>query len=208
MTFVRTHHVCPAPHQVPSLREKQRKNPTKEKSKRAAAPTWGGHWPSGRPAPGPHGGRLAGPAPGPHGGRLAGPAPGPHGGRLAYGLRAARLRTPLPTLVCSKTWPRNGVPGAEQHTRLCGGPGPILVPSWTLGPWVQRQKPSSDLPPGRPLTGRRSRGRVEPGSRERGAAWPSDQSVLGGHAHRQPRAFPGRPGPTSSRPPCKSRRLS
>lgn len=184
MTFVRTHHVCPAPHQVPSLREKQRKNPTKEKSKRAAAPTWGGHWPSGRPAP------------------------GPHGGRLAYGLRAARLRTPLPTLVCSKTWPRNGVPGAEQHTRLCGGPGPILVPSWTLGPWVQRQKPSSDLPPGRPLTGRRSRGRMEPGSRERGAAWPSDQSVLGGHAHRQPRAFPGRLGPTSSRPPCKSRRLS
>lgn len=136
------------------------------------------------------------------------PVPGPHEGRLAYGLRAARLRTPLPTLVCSKTWPRNGVPGAEQHTRLCGGPGPILVPSWTLGPWVQRQKPSSDLPPGRPLTGRRSRGRVEPGSRERGAAWPSDQSVLGGHAHRQPRAFPGRLGPTSSRPPCKSRRLS
>lgn len=32
-------------------------------------------------------------------------------------------------------------------------PRPHPVPSWTLGPWVQRQKPSSDLPPGRPLSG-------------------------------------------------------
>lgn len=124
MTFVQTHRVCPAPHQVPSLREKQRKNPTKEKSKRAAAPTWGGHWPSGRPAP------------------------GPHGGRLAYGLRAARLRTPLPTLVCSKTWPRNGVPGAEQHTRLCGGPGPIPSPPGHLDHGCSGRNRAANCPRG------------------------------------------------------------